>query len=172
MSEQSLQHQQHGMKLPAFGKTPQLELPMQSTRVAESRLLEAEMVNPITYANLESCYNEAWRELKGNLAKVGFLITEAQKEQELAKSEFLIDRYPEIMKGKPKSQDSADMRMAYLMREERYVLALDRINMLRATEALMDGKTKTLEKTCAYMKKQMDLVLRSGLSGSNLYGQK
>lgn len=159
------------MKLPAFGKTPALELPMGFSRVADQRIEEAKMVSPITYSDLEHCYNASYRELRGNLAKVGFLLAEAQKEMEHAKSEFLIDKYPEIMKDKPKSQDSADMRMAHLMREPDYLAALDRVNMLKATEAMMDGKIKVMERTCSYMKKQMDLVLRSGLSGSNLYGK-
>lgn len=157
------------MTIPAFGSGQAMDLVLSATVTAESRLLEAKTVSPITYTDLEHCFNESYRELKTNMSKVGFMIAEAEKAIKKAKAEVLLDKYPEFMKDRPKSQDNADMREAFLTRDEAYMAAVDRLNMLRATEALFDGKIKVMENVCRYMRKQMDLVLRSGLSSANLY---
>jgi hypothetical protein len=159
----------HSLVIPAFQKYGELELSMTKTREGESRLLEAKMCNPITYAELECTYNQAWREIKTNLAIIGDQLNKADNALEIAKSNFLIDNYQEKIKDLPKSHDSADLRKAWLFRDEAYLAAKDRVDMLKAMEALLDSKAKMFEKTCAFMKKRMDLVLRSGLSGSNLY---
>ena len=160
------------MTIPAFSSGAPTELSLTFTASAEKRLIEARTVNPITYTDLEHCFNESYRELRTNLAKLGFMLAEAEKTAKKARAEFLIDKYPELMKDRPKSQDNADMREAFLTRDDAYMAALDRVNQLKATEALFDGKIKVMENVCRYMKKQMDLILRSGLSGSNHYGQK
>jgi hypothetical protein len=167
MSENKLVEQ--SIVIPAFHKATELHLSLTKTREGESRLLEARMANPITYSELECVYNQAYRELKTNLAIIGDLLNKADNDLEIAKSNFLIDSYQEKIKDLPKSHDSADLRKAWLMRDAAYLAAKDRVDMLKAMEALLDGKIKVFERTCAYMKKQMDLVLRSGLSGSNLY---
>lgn len=165
---------EHSLVIPAFekSKSDEMELSLNKTREAESRLLEAKMVNPITYAELESCYNEAYRELRRHLATVGYEISKADNALETAKSNFLIDSYQEKIKDLPKSHDSADLRKAWLMRDKEYISAKDRIDMLKAMEALLDGKIKVFEKTCQFMRKRMDLVLRSGLSDPQLYYKK
>lgn len=160
---------EHSLVIPAFKKVDQISLNLTKTREAEGRLLEAKMVSPITYADLESCYNEAYRELKTNLSIIGDQVNKAENALETAKSNFLIDSYQEKIKDLPKSHDSADLRKAWLMRDSEYVAAKERHDMLKAMESLLDGKIKVFERTCAYMKKKMDLILRSGLSGSNLY---
>ena len=165
----SEQEKQHSLVIPAFQGIEQISLNLTKTREGESRLLEAKMVIPITYADLESCYNQAYRELRTNLAVIGAQIAKADNAMEMAKSNFLIDSYQDKIKDLPKSYDSADLRKAWLMRDEAYLAAKDRLDMLKAMEALLDGKIKVFEKTCAFMKKTMDLILRSGLSGSNLY---
>ena len=155
--------------LPAFGKTPELTLGLNCLKEAESRLIESKLVNPVTYVDLEHCFNEAYRELKRHISTIGYQIALAEKALETAKSDILLDKYPEFMKDKPKTQDNADLRKAYFMRDPDYLLALDRINMLKAMESFVDGRIKVMERVCAYMKKQIDLVLRSGLTNSNLY---
>ena len=157
------------MTIPAFGTGQAQDMDLTATVTAERRLIEARTVNPITYNDLEYCFNESYRELKTNMAKVGFMITEAEKAIRQAKAEVLIDKYPEFMKDRPKSQDNADMREAFLTKDESYMAAVDRLNQLKATEAMFDGKIKVMENVCRYMKKQMDLILRSGLSSSDLY---
>lgn len=157
------------MIIPAFGSQEPQKLDLSATTSAERRLIEARTVNPLTYSDLEHAFNESYRELKGNLAKIGYMRDEADKALRRAKAGALIDKYPEFMKDRPKSQDNADMREAFLIRDDEYVAALDRVNQLKATEALFDGKIKVMENVCRYMKKQMDLILRSGLSNSNLY---
>ncbi len=160
---------EHSLVIPAFQKIEELRLALTYTREGEKRLLEAKTVNPITYVDLESCYNQAYRELKTNLAIIGDQLNKADNALETAKSNFLIDQYQEKIKDLPKSYDSADLRKAWLMRSEPYLAAKDRVDMLKAMEALLDGKIKVFERTCQYMRKKMDLILRSGLSNSNLY---
>lgn len=159
----------HALEIPAFGKSPALKLQMGHIREAEKRLVEAKQVSPITYADLEHCFNEAYRNLKSHLSLVGYQIALAEKAMEDAKANILLDKYPEFMKDRPKSQDNADMRKAFMMRDPEYIAALDRFNQLKALESNFDGKVKVFERVCAYMKKQMDLLLRSGISGTNLY---
>lgn len=160
---------EHSLVIPPFQKTEELQLVLNYTREGERRLIEAKDVSPITYAELESCFNEAYRELRRHLATIGFQLSKADNALETAKSNFLIDSYQAKIKDLPKSYDSADLRKAWLMRDSEYVAAKDRLDMLKAMEALLDGKIKVLEKTCQYMRKRMDLILRSGLSDPQLY---
>jgi hypothetical protein len=157
--------------IPAFGKSPALTLDMNKTREAEQRLIEAKTVNPITYSDLEHCFNESYRELKRHHSTLGYQLAMADKALEQAKAEVLLDRYPAFLEAKEmkKSQDNADLRKAFLMRDPEYLAALDRINMLKAIESFVDGRIKVMENVCRYMRKQMDLVIRSGLSNADLY---
>lgn len=155
--------------LPPFGKSPELKLDVSSTRLAEKRLIEAKTVNPVTYPDLEHAFGESYRELKRHISTVGYQIAMAEKALQTAKSDLLLDKYPDFMKDKTKSQDNADLRMAFFMRDPEYVAALDRIAQLKAVESFVDGRIKVMENVCRYMRKQMDLVLRSGLSNADLY---
>lgn len=157
------------LEIPAFGKSPLRTLDIEKTREGEKRLVEAKMVSPVTYADLEHCFNEAYRELSRHAATVQYELAMAEKEMEIAKSTFLIDTYPDLMAKKPKSQDSADMRKAYLMRDPAYTAATDRIARLQAMESFVTSRIKVFERVCAYMKKRMDLIIRSGLSAGELY---
>lgn len=167
MSENTLNEQ--ALTIPATDTFKGIKLSMTATKEAESRLDEAQSVSPVTYSALEAVYGAGWRESRTNHSVVGSELLNAQKKLEEAKSDFLIDAYPEIIKDLPKSHDSADLRKAHLMRYKPYTDALDRTNMLTATLAFLDGKMKTFERTSAWLKKKMDLILRSGLSNSNLY---
>jgi hypothetical protein len=160
---------ENALVLPPFGKAPALHLEMAKIREAEARIHEAQSVNPLTYKDLEHEFNSAWRDLKRHLATLGYQLAMTEKALEEAKADVFLDKYPEYMAGKPKTSDNADMRKAFLSRDEAYSKALDRYNQLKAIEATFDGKAKSFEKICAYMKKAMDLVLRSGLSSSSLY---
>lgn len=155
--------------IPAFAKSKELKLGINATKEAETRLVEAKTVNPITYADLEHCFNEAYRELKRHSATIGYQLALADKALEEAKSTIFLDTYPEFMKGRPKSQDNSDLRKAFMMRDPAYIAAIDRINMLKAMESFVDGKIKVLENVCRYMRTQMQLTIRSGLANTNLY---
>ena len=155
--------------IPAFRGSQEIILSMSRTKEAEARLFEAKSVNPATYADLEHTFGESYREMKNNLSILGHQLAKSQKDLGMIKGELLIDKYPEFMKDKPKSQDNSDMRDAFFMRDEEYRNALDRINMLRAMEVFSEGKIKVMENVSRWMKKQMDLLLRSGFSGGNLY---
>jgi len=169
MSENVTLPSNHILEIPPFGGSPALKMDMSNVRFAESRLIEAKTVNPSTYSDLEHCYNEAYRDLKRYLSSIGYNLMMAEKALEQAKANVLLDKYPEFMKDKPKTQDNADLRKAFMIRDEEYCAALDRIAQLKALESNFDGKVKVMERVCAYMKKRMDLIIRSGLSGTNLY---
>jgi hypothetical protein len=173
VSEQSAPSQivNQTMTLPAMGKVPAVSFEMGNIREAEKRIIEAKTVNPITYADLEGCFNESYRDLKKHLSSIGYQVALTEKAMEQAKSTVLLDIYPEFLKSNDmkKSQDNADLRQAVLMRDTDYLAALDRFNQLKALESMMDGKIKVMENTCRYMRKQMDLILRSGLSNANHY---
>lgn len=154
--------------IPAFGKSPALSLDMGKTREAETRLIEAKTVNPSSYNDLEYCFNEAYRELKKNLSTIGYQLALADKALETAKSDILLDKYPEFLKDKPKTSDNGDLRKAYMMRDTEYLAALDRINQLKAVESFVDGRIRVMENVCRYMRKSMDLIIRSGVT-PNMY---
>lgn len=157
------------MVLPAFGRAPELKMEMKNIREAEARLIEAKTVNPVTYADLEHTFNEAYRDLKKHIASIGYSLSMAQKSLEDAKADVILGSYAEAMKDKPKSHDTLDMRNAYLTRDAGYSAALERIAQLKALEANLDGKIKVMENVCRYMRKQMDLILRSGLTAREFY---
>lgn len=157
------------MVLPAFGKAPELKLDMSKIREAEMRLIEAKTVNPVTYVDLEHTFGESYRDLKRHLASVGYFLTLAQKAVEDAKADVLLGSYAEFMEDKPKSHDSSDMRAAFLTRDENYSKCLDRVAQLKALEYNLEGKIKVMENVCKYMRKQIDLLLRSGAVNTNMY---
>jgi hypothetical protein len=157
------------MTIPGFRGSQAIVLPIAATRESEARFIEVQQVNPITYVNLEHTFNESYRELKQHLATIGYQLVMADKAMRQAKSAFLLDKYPELIKDKPKNENNSDTRDAHLMRDKDYLDALDRVAMLTALEAFMEGRIRTVENVCRYMRKRMDLIIRSGLSSSSLY---
>lgn len=155
----------HALELPKFGKAPAMKLGMEAIRLADSRIHEAKFVNPSTYSDLEHAYNEAYRECKRHMATIGFQLAMANKALDEAKADVILGTYAEFMKGKPKYQDNSHLREAFITKDPAYSAAYDRVHQLKAFEALFDGKIKVLENVCRAMRKQMDLVIRSGLSG-------
>ena len=149
--------------LPAFGKSPALALEMDKIRLAESRFLEAKTVSPSTYADLEHDFNESYRDIKRHLSMVGYHLNLADKALREAKANVVLGVYAEHMKGKPKYQDNADLRDAFLMKDTDYLKALDRVNQLKAVESNFEGKMKTLENVCRYMRQKMYLISKSGV---------
>lgn len=156
------------MVIPSFGKSPELRMEMQNIRLAESRLIEAKSVNPFTYPDLEHTFNESYRDLKKYIASIGYSISTAEKALEDAKADVVLGSYKEYITINPK-EANADTRNAFLAKDEAYTAALDRIAQLKALEANLDGKMKVMENVCRYMRKQMDLVLRSGMTGKDYY---
>lgn len=150
-----------------------LSLDLGNIREAERRLIEAKTVSPITYADLEHTFNESYRDLKRHLAQVGFALAKAHQRLEDVKADVLLDLYPAFLEKQAKDgrkiSDSVDNRKAFMSRSSDYRMAVDRIDQLNALESNLDGKLKVMENVCRYMRKQMDLVLRSGLSGAHLY---
>lgn len=159
----------HAITLPAFGKSPPLRLEMSVIREAETRLIEAKTVNPATYLDLANCYNESYRVLKQHISNIGYQLLLAKKALEVAKADVILGEYAEYLKDKPKSAGSADLRDAFLIRNEDYLAATDRINQLTALQTNFEGKIKVLENVNSYMKQEMYLVSKGGLGNNNLH---
>jgi hypothetical protein len=168
MSEENIIND-HSIVLPPFGKSPQLKLDMAIIREAETRLVEAKTVSPVSYPDLSHCYNESYRVLKQHLSNVGYQIALGEKALEEAKADVILGSYAEFLEGKPKSFGNAELRNAHLIRDPGYNAALDRINQLKALQSNFEGKIKVLENVVSYMKQKMYLISRSGLGNDNLY---
>lgn len=151
------------LTIPEFGSRPQIVLDITSVKKGENRLIEAKVVNPATYSDLEYTFNEGYRQAKSILSEVGYEITRAKKALKDATAVAILDNYPDFLAKNAKLKDNATIRNAFLQRQEDYVKAQDRVDMLLAIESLMEGKIKVFENVCRYMKKQMDIILRSGI---------
>lgn len=158
----------HALEIPAFGKSPALSLQMGKIREAETRFIEAKLVNPSSYSELEHTFNESYRDLKQHLSQIGYHLQLTDKALRTAKANVLLGSYAEFMQGKPKSHDNADLRDAYLIKDPDYLAALDRMAQLKALESNFEGKIKVVENVCRYMRQKMYLLSKSGLS-SKLY---
>jgi hypothetical protein len=152
-----------------FSSLSDVKVDLSKTREAEKRLSEAQHVNPSTYGALEYLYSESYRELKSGLSMIGYKLTQAEKELKLAKAEAILDKYPDFIKDKPKSLDSSQAREAFINRDEEVIKATDKVSMLKAIESTLDSKVRVMEKVCQYMRKQMDLIIRSGSINHNKY---
>jgi hypothetical protein len=159
----------HSIVLPAFGKSPRLTLEMGVIRDAEQRLIEAKTVSPVTYPELSYTFNNSYRVLKMHLSNIGYQLMMAEKALQEAKADVILGAYAEYLEGKPKSAGSADLRDAFLTRDEAYNAALDRTHQLRALQSNFEGKVKVLENVTSFMKQKMYLISKSGLGNDNLY---
>lgn len=158
----------HTLEIPAFGKSPAFSLQMGKIREAEVRFIEAKLVNPSTYSDLEHTFNEAYRDLKQHLSQVGYQLQLADKALRLAKANVILGSYAEYLKDKSKSHDNADKRDAYLIQDTDYAAALDRVNQLKALESNFEGKIKVVENVCRYMRQKMYLISKSGVPYENI----
>ena len=154
---------EQAIEVPEGCGLPSLYVETGRTREGERRLIEAKNVSPVTYADLEHCFGEAYRELGRGWVSVNWHKERAEIELGKIKSRLLMGDYQDYMRGKPKYMDSGDMREAFLMSKAEYVALRERIAQMNALASMIDRKTRTMEKTCAYMKKRTDLILRSGV---------
>jgi hypothetical protein len=156
------------LAIPAFDDRPEVKLEFTSIKEGERRLVEARVVNPATYVDLEYSFNEGYREAKKNLSIIGYEIAQAERIHRRIKSELILDEYPSFLKER-ELKDNATVRDAFLEKNQPFVDAQERINMLKAMESLVDGKIRVFENVCRYIRKEIDLVIRSGSMNSNKY---
>jgi hypothetical protein len=150
------------LELPEFRGLPAIKLDITSVQEAERRALEAKNVNPANYSDLEMCFSNAFRDLKRHLSTVTYQISKTENELEKAKASALFDRYPEFMKNRPKSADTADTRKAFLALDSEVCAYKDRLDSLKALEFFLEGRVKLIERLSSHMKKSIDLIIRSG----------
>jgi len=158
----------HALEIPAFGKSPAFSLQMGKVREAENRYIEAKTVSPASYADLEHAFNESYRVLKNHLSTIGYQLTLAEKALREAKANVILGTYAEHMQGKPKYQDNADLRDAFLIKDADYLAALDRVGQLKALSSNFEGKIKVVENVCKYMRQKMYLISKSGVPYQNI----
>lgn len=151
------------------GNLPALSFDITAAKTAEERLIETKMVNPVTYVELEFVLNEAYRELKQVVGNVGYHILKTEDALEKAKAHVILDKYPSFIENKPKSVDNADYRKAFIALDPSVQEIKDRLDVLKTLESLLESRIKVLEKASSYMKKRMDLIIKSGLSHADLY---
>jgi len=156
------------MTIPAFGTTPDIVLDITKIKEGENRFLDAKVVNGATYSELEYTFNEGYREAKQHLSTILYQNAMTNKSIRQIKSQYLLDEYPTFLKEN-KLKDSTAIKEAFLERKEEYVKAMDRLALLQAMESLFDGKVKVFENVCRYMRKEIDIQLRSGFIDSNKY---
>lgn len=149
--------------IPEFDTRPSVPIQMSKIREGENRLIEAKVVNPATYTELEFTFNEGYREAKNGLSVIGYEIMHAEKIVRRIKSEYLLDEYPSFIKERRINDNTAN-REAFLESKKNYTNAIDRVIMLKALEQLLEGKVKVFENVCRYMRKQMDLIIKSGIN--------
>ena len=162
MSDNSLSKQQVDLVIPAYRNFPEMVVPRQKITEGYQRLVEARVVNAATYTDLEFCFNEGYREARANIRAVNYEITKLEKHIAQLKSRLLIDEYVPFLK-ETKLKDSNATKDAFFQQDEDYVGSLDRLNFLQAISQMFEDNVKVFERTCAYMKKEMNLVLRSGV---------
>lgn len=151
--------------IPAFNSKPAIRLDMTKMMDARKRLIEAKAVNPATYYDLEYTFNEGYRQGKKILTVINYEITQAEKALREARSRAILDDYPQFLKDKG-LKDNATIRDAFLEKQKDYVEAQDRIDSLKAMSELIEGSyIKYFENVSRFIKKEMDLVIRSGISG-------
>lgn len=158
----STQNKQVVIKIPEFGPFKEMVLSRQKITEGNERLIEARVVNPATYTDLEFAFNEGYREARANIRTVNYEITKLEKHINQIKSRLLIDEYVPFLK-ETKLKDSNVTKDAFFQQCEEYVQSVDRLNFLQAVSQMFEDNVKVFERTCAYMKKEMNLVLRSGI---------
>jgi len=150
------------LTIPEFGSSKKLVLSMTAIREGERRLIEAKNVTAISYSELEYSFGEGYREAKKNVTAIGYEITRAEKALREAKSTAILDNYNPFLKEKG-LKDNATVRDAFLEIQPDFVAAQDRIDMLKAMLDLTEGKIRVFENVCRYMRKEMDIAIRSGM---------
>lgn len=146
--------------IPKAGSFQPLTLDMSMLSTAEGRMHEARVVNMAVYSELEGVLSDGEKECRANHTLVGYEITKTKKAVRKIKSEYLLDEYPIFLKEKG-LKDNACNREAFLARQDDYEEMLDRMDMLQAFQELLDGKIKVIDNVRRYMKKEVDIQLRS-----------
>lgn len=152
--------------LPEFKGLSSIRLDLESLKLAEQTLAQAQHVNPSTYSHLEHIFGEAYRDLKKHVATIGYQILRTESELEKARAAAILDKYPEFMKDKPAKMDTAVVRDAFISRDTDVQSAKDRLDSLKMMEVFIDGRIKVMENVSRFMKKKMDMYIREGAIGS------
>jgi hypothetical protein len=159
----------HCLTIPSLNGDGVTTLDISNIKEGERRLIEAKMVNPATYSELEYTFGEGYREARKHLSFLGYEIAKASKKQNDIKARLLIDEYNGFLKEKS-LKDNSSIRDAFLQVNPEFVSCQDRIDMLNALVSFLEGKVKVFENVTRYMRKEMDLHIRGGVINGNKYG--
>lgn len=148
--------------IPELNGSPSVKLFTGNIKSAETRFIDAKNVNWATYNELEYSFNEGYREAKKNLVDIGYALSRTAKLQNERKSLLILDEYPDFLKMKA-MKDSATVRDAFIEKDELYTNYQNRFDQLKAMEAMMEGKIKVFENVCRFIRKTIDIEVRSGI---------
>lgn len=150
--------------VPSQGGRPSVPIDLTNVKLAEEAIvMGARVVNGGTYEDLERQITTAHGDLKQYVANIGYEVTRTEKVLKSRKSELLLDEWPAKRKELGLS-DSGRNAEAFLQRDALILELQDRIDLLKALVEKFEGKMKTFEKTSSYMKKEIDIQLRSVFS--------
>ena len=146
--------------IPEFDGRPAIILDMNKIYNAESRMVDAKVVNPAIYGELEVLFTQGESQARQLVSVVGYEITRAKKTLRRVKSELILDDWQDYKRQHAVSENATN-RDAFLELSSNYVNAQDRVDMLEALEALIDGKVKIFQEVRRHMRKQIDIKLKS-----------
>lgn len=154
--------------VPAFKDCKELRLSIGSWNIAKSRMKEVQNLVPANYSSLEFDFQEAWRESRRNAIMIGDAIKKAQQNIEEIKADIILTEIPQLLEKLPKSANNTDFRKAIISKNPDYKQANEYLDKLQALLAHTESNMKIMENTSRFMKKQMDYIIRNGMSSPRL----
>lgn len=125
---------------------------------AEGRIKEVAYVNAHKAPELLAAFNIAYLDINDHLTKLELALNEAQKVANKRRSIVILDEVPKILalKGLASTRSpggSEDQRNAILDQDELYLTALERVQIVKAMQSLLEGKQKAIEMAFTSVKK-------------------
>ena len=148
------------------GVSPPMALDITLIQEAETRLIESKTVNPATYKELEYLYNQGYRQARQHLSSIDYQILRTERQKERERARVILEVLPPLLEGKPASYNNADFRASILATDVRYNDVSEQIDKLKAMSKFFEIRISVFEKACQYMRKGIDLIIRS--NGSNI----
>lgn len=124
---------------------PPLVLDMSVVYQTEGRLHEVSFATPATSPELMGFFNYSCNIVMKYLSWIEYEILSAEKSFELAKASVILDKMPEAaMKYKDTGmKNNEDFRSALIATDIECSSALERLNFLKASRTLLEGKAKS-----------------------------
>lgn len=127
---------------------PPIQLDMSLIYEAESRLTDLKSVNQETGVELSAYYTQACNTVTKYLAWLEYELLAAEKHYGLAKATVILDLMPEAAQKLKESgiKVNEDVREAMIAKDITCQSQLERLNMLKAVQKLLEGKMHSFTK--------------------------